>query len=416
MNKMHYKVNDDQGIKLLLESLRTENRFTQMLIRDAIAQHYFEQKEFKLQRLELQKALESFPLSISIRYKLVLALEPWTNRMGLLCSLLETGILIGKQEKLNGKEKQKEMEFYKLSLEKLALLYCKQNRNEEAYYVLRILGCTHRLSKHVLFYQPTTEWVDGGEFVKCFDNLLDEPSLGKLQQCFAKDAPFWIAHGYNEYESKGYFSYTFTLDSSPRNFIEQYILEMYELIQIEFPEKADKIRVAEWWAHCRPHSMGHQMHYDSENEGEGEIRHPILSSVLYLTECGGPTLVTNQVMGGPLASKGYMIYPEVNRVGIFDSKYLHGVVPGRGPKMVHERRCTFMIGFWDDITIFDKETVGAARPSPGQQSWCSGEIEMNIGEYEEKGVRSLDSVWQLIDGTEIDDYKLPMYDHCFQGF
>lgn len=31
-------------------------------------------------------------------------------------------------------------------------------------------------------------------------------------------------------------------------------------------------KLAEWWAHKRPHACGHQMHYDSDNEGIGGVR------------------------------------------------------------------------------------------------------------------------------------------------
>lgn len=37
-----------------------------------------------------------------------------------------------------------------------------------------------------------------------------------------------------------------------------------------FPAVAEA-RFAEWWAHCRPHGSGHQMHFDSDNEGLGEV-------------------------------------------------------------------------------------------------------------------------------------------------
>lgn len=42
----------------------------------------------------------------------------------------------------------------------------------------------------------------------------------------------------------------------------------------------------EWWAHCRGHSSGHQLHFDSDDEGAGGVRNPLVSTVLYLT--GGP--------------------------------------------------------------------------------------------------------------------------------
>lgn len=38
-----------------------------------------------------------------------------------------------------------------------------------------------------------------------------------------------------------------------------------------FPAAAEA-RFAEWWAHCRPHPSGHQLHFDSDNEGRGQVR------------------------------------------------------------------------------------------------------------------------------------------------
>jgi hypothetical protein len=112
-------------------------------------------------------------------------------------------------------------------------------------------------------------------------------------------------------------------------------------------------------------SAGHQLHYDSDDEGQGGVRNPSFTSVLYLapntvspcsnssssthkfapTEAadssnqaeqlqqqqqdqrsfvGGPTLVTDQLLGGPLATKGWLAYPATNRFVMFDGKYLHG--------------------------------------------------------------------------------------------
>lgn len=42
-------------------------------------------------------------------------------------------------------------------------------------------------------------------------------------------------------------------------------------------------RYAEWWAHCRRHPAGHQLHFDSDDEGAGGVRNPIVSTVVYLT-------------------------------------------------------------------------------------------------------------------------------------
>lgn len=116
---------------------------------------------------------------------------------------------------------------------------------------------------------------------------------------------------------------------------------------------------------------GHQLHFDSDDEGQGGVRHPIITAIVYLSDntspaqthptrhagngtlpdptdsnrcqncdaggqgssscsckqqdwVGGPTLMTDQVLGGPLASQGWLAYPATNRVVFFDGRYLHG--------------------------------------------------------------------------------------------
>jgi hypothetical protein len=113
-------------------------------------------------------------------------------------------------------------------------------------------------------------------------------------------------------------------------------------------------------------NAGHQLHFDSDDEGQGGIRHPIITAIVYLSDnthaapnnttsrpdssssdssshctawgpskaascscsgqswVGGPTLMTDQVLGGPLASQGWLAYPATNRVVFFDGRYLHG--------------------------------------------------------------------------------------------
>lgn len=39
---------------------------------------------------------------------------------------------------------------------------------------------------------------------------------------------------------------------------------------------------------------------------------------------GGPTLMTNQLLGGPLATRGWLAFPATNRLTMFDARYLHG--------------------------------------------------------------------------------------------
>lgn len=161
------------------------------------------------------------------------------------------------------------------------------------------------------------------------------------------------------------------------------------------------------------------------------MRNPIMSSVVYLSSStppssvaspsvqgpspsaeqradpehggravGGPTLVTVQRLGGELATHGWLAYPAVNRVTMFDGAVLHGeapldgwelgrigrdhrgesggrgmrtgrlrnkptttvqstnpqtstgVIPGRGPSPnPAARRCTLMVAFWRELRV-----------------------------------------------------------------
>lgn len=50
-----------------------------------------------------------------------------------------------------------------------------------------------------------------------------------------------------------------------------------------------------------------------------------MSTVVFVDAAvGGPTMVTDQVLGGPLATKAWLCHGRENRVLAFDAKYLHG--------------------------------------------------------------------------------------------
>jgi hypothetical protein len=57
----------------------------------------------------------------------------------------------------------------------------------------------------------------------------------------------------------------------------------------------------------------------------------VLSSVLYLTDGGGPTLVLEQSAGGALAPQGFLSTPRCNTLLCFTGHCLHGVLPGGHP-------------------------------------------------------------------------------------
>ena len=122
-----------------------------------------------------------------------------------------------------------------------------------------------------------------------------------------------------------------------------------------------------------------------------------------------------------------MIFPKQNRLAVFDSNYLHGVCPGQGVTLdASARRITFMIGFWDEIEEIDAPGFGASRKIPGAGSeadaWLDAlQIDGNdnkllLNPQEAQPPIHIPSVWQSIDGTELESLSLPPYECCFQGF
>jgi hypothetical protein len=61
----------------------------------------------------------------------------------------------------------------------------------------------------------------------------------------------------------------------------------------------------------------------------------VLSSVLYLSAHGGPTIVLEQRADDRLAACAFAVTPRENMLLCFPGAYLHGVLPGMGPCWCH---------------------------------------------------------------------------------
>ena len=424
-----------------------------------IAKKHKDVKEYRKAIEALKNGIAVSRESVSLYYELSQLLHCLAERaedLDLVASLLQQAIengngimdflmtkmpkrIVLKSQQSRWSRMQDEAEFTHVCVEKLGLVYAQSGRDHELKELLSSNSFTHRLSRTVLNYhqqqQKSSEistGTDYREYLSCFDNVLQNDVLEKMHSFFSPNSQFWTFHNYDEFESTGYFSYLYNVDQDPSNFVEQVINSIFVLLKRKFPQKASRIKKAEWWAHCRPHCMGHQMHYDSENEGKGTVRHPILSTVLYLSSnnIGGPTFVTNQLLTDQtLANRGWMVFPQQNRLAVFDSNYLHGVVPGQGvTRDASARRITFMIGFWDDIEAIESPGHGASRNLPpvgtDADSWLQ-DIQIDtsiIGDQlllhpvEAEPPIPVSSVWQSIDGTELESLSLPLYERCFQGF
>ena len=349
--------------------------------------------------------------------------------------------------------------------EGLALLLCQSGRAAYAAKTLLAMGMRYRLSEQVLCYKTGSDAgsgkVSGGkaaptEMARALDGALAPVLLDALRASFGPDSLFWQEHNYDPFlncsRSVGYFSYVFDLNAgkaAPRNLPEQAVLAVYAQLQRLFPQQAAECGVAEWWVHSRPHSCGHQLHFDSDETfiaDGGAPTHPLVSCVVYLEEgdeaCGGPTLVTDQVLGGGLATEGWLCAPARGRTLLFDAKYLHGVVPGHGvvPASAPDarttavshtshgrRRLSFMVGFWRKLRARQR---GPGNPGPGQDypaegsprsSWRGdmGTVEMADGAVSgacvDVPMSHVDCVWEKSSSTA-PSTGAPSYQACFQGF
>ena len=236
-----------------------------------------------------------------------------------------------------------------------ALALFQRGRAQEGTVILRhrFPDARYRLADDVLRYGTAkpgaTRFAKGS--VGAFDDALPEALFRAVANALAPDGAFWPAHDYDD-ETSGFFSYVHSLDEAG------VVVEAARRFRTLFGKAVPAIAEAtgiEWWTHRRPHGAGHQLHFDSADEGAGADgpEHPLCSVVLYLSEArlGGPTLVTTQCSGDTemrCRDAAALVPVAPNRAVCFRGDLLHCVVPGRGPAPGGEaaRRVTLMISFW----------------------------------------------------------------------
>ena len=95
------------------------------------------------------------------------------------------------------------------------------------------------------------------------------------------------------------------------------------------------------------------------------------TAILYLSDVGGPTLVTNQRLSvHRAADRGWLAQPATNRIVLMDGRVLHGVLPTVHAQDHSQHRVTIMWAFWKRIRARNEETAGAARPFPRDSKWA----------------------------------------------
>jgi hypothetical protein len=317
------------------------------------------------------------------------------------------------------------------AMERLSLILCQSGRAQEAEPLLRSVGYKCRLSSCVLDYGVTENEVilSGKEksVSQIFDNFLSSKEINVLREAFENiQSNYWLEHKYEVEPPSPYVSYVIPiLCIEKHGFMGHLITKCISLLKPYFP-LLEKACFVEMWAHNRPHASGHQMHFDSDNEGLGGVRNPIISTILYLSEgAGGPSLVTNQkLMHGQLATKGWMCLPKEKRLVAFDGKVLHGVVPGKGNcNSKSQRRVTVMLAFWNKIQVRD-DTKGAAQSFPEDRPWAKILRQpFTEDNFKDDGVltraqpHEVKPVYETLHGEPWKrEMGMPDYEHVFQGF
>jgi hypothetical protein len=202
----------------------------------------------------------------------------------------------------------REREVGKLLLDSLILFYCQENQQDNAFPLLLCKRYQWKLSQQVLTYSSGTTARDARQvalearsdfpFTFGYDSVLPDQYLRRLQHVFRPSAPFWREHQYDFYSNcsrqVGYFSYLYPFRAcGARNVIEQVIDIVYQTVisQLEADEASldgdsgsgavnprgsgrskntclealrHEATQAEWWVHSRPHTSGHQFHFDSD--------------------------------------------------------------------------------------------------------------------------------------------------------
>ena len=350
---------------------------------------------------------------------------------------------------------------------KALLLLLAQMGTEHAEAEVRAMlakeGYAARLARGILDY-PTEDALaplspSGADTEACpcvvTDGVLPPAALRALQSVYVPPAAsYWTGHEYSVEPPSPFFSYVVPIaEAASLGPLGRLVLAVRATAERHFPN-APKANYGEVWAHNRPHGVGHQLHFDSDDEGRGGIRNPVLGSIFYLSGgVGGPSLVTNQQLNDKaLATKGWLCQPRANRLVVFNGKMLHGVIPGKGvaplttaadangsadeegtsssAEVACDRRVTLMVALWPDIKIRREKKAGSARPLPPPGSegheWLAEAIGASeaVAPMSEEDLASrarqplpISRVWERADGSEWPNgAPIPHYDLVFQGF
>ena len=133
--------------------------------------------------------------------------------------------------------------------------------------------------------------------------------------------------------------YWYPMGEAPQTFFEQVVMRLMALARPE----AD-CAGAEYWMRIQPTDSGFPFHFDRDEAVRGEIVSPSWSSVLYLTDCGGRTIVMSATPSTvPVPLQCVAVTPKRGRYFVFRGDLLHGAIPAV-PRP--HPRIAFFVNWW----------------------------------------------------------------------
>ncbi len=151
-------------------------------------------------------------------------------------------------------------------------------------------------------------------------------------------------------------TFWFDFEDAPSNLVERAVLKLRDRV----PTKAVGV---EWWlSRMRTSNVKVDFHRDHDiarMERDGVLKHPLISSLLYLNECrGGLLAVTREAPNprnlafAPTKHDFDFVEPRANRFTFFNGRLTHGVldaennIPGQRLPREPELRQAIAINFW----------------------------------------------------------------------
>ena len=184
--------------------------------------------------------------------------------------------------------------------------------------------------------------------------------------------------------------------AEPRCALERLARAVYDLHVADLDGFDPATSGAEWWAQVRTggnRQEGIEFHWDCDEfaaDAHGVHVHPNLSTVLYLSDVGAPTLVLDapsprspaaavvaETCYGPVGG-GAISWPRLGKLFCFDGSKLHGAVPpsaggavGASGAPAGERRVTFLVNVWLGHQPRGIEALPAALAASMSQGWAA---------------------------------------------